>query len=187
MKTTRRLWVKDIRRILLDESGVSLEDLIGPNRADRLVNARFVFARLVCEFLPQITRTRIAKDWLKRDHTSVRNLLMRPDVYLARPGVPELMARCRHRIEFLCAQEAQRAPLTPVVAAPPPEAPPKPKPRPAAPYEPSRGALYAPVTPAGLWRDEDPLVMQCRRNEQRMRKAFLAAHPELVSGIDENN
>lgn len=183
--TRRRLWVADIRRIVAKETGVSVEALTGPRRGNRYVNARFVFAVLTLEFLPHITRKQIANQFLKRDHSCVYNMLDRAEVFLARTEVSDALALCRDRIELFCAQEPHRAPLAPILGLTPISAPPKPKPRPAASYEPSRAALYSPTDCSGRWREEDSLVLQCRQNEERMRRALLAAHPELRAFLTE--
>lgn len=183
--TRRRLWVADIRRIVAKETGVSVEALTGPRRGNRYVNARFVFAVLTLEFLPHITRKQIANQFLKRDHSCVYNMLDRAEVFLARTEVSDALALCRDKIELFCAQEPQRAPLTPILGLTPISPPPKPKPRTAASYEAPRACLYSPMTSAGAWREEEPLDLQCRQNEERMRRAMRAAHPELGAFLPE--
>ncbi len=183
--TRRRLWVADIRRIVAKETGVSVEALTGPHRGNRYVNARFVFAVLTLEFLPHVTRKQIANQFLKRDHSCVYNMLDRAEVFLARPGVSEILATCRDKVEFLCAQEAQSAPLTAIFDRSATQPSKKPKPRPAASYEAPRACLYSPMTSAGAWREEEPLDLQCRQNEERMRRAMRAAHPELGAFLPE--
>lgn len=177
--TRRRLWVADIRRIVAKETGVSVEALTGPHRGNRYVNARFVFAVLTLEFLPHVTRKQIANQFLKRDHSCVYNMLDRAEVFLARTEVSDALALCRDKIELFCAQEPQSTSLTPILGLTPISAPPKPKRRPVASYEAPRAALYSPTDCSGRWREEEPLDLQCRRNEERMRRALLAAHPEL--------
>lgn len=183
----RRLWAADIHRIVAKEFGISVEAITGTCRGNRYVNARFVFMVLTREFLPHITLMRIATQFLKRDHSCVYNMLDRAEVFMARPGVSEILATCRDKVEFLCAQEAQSAPLTAIFDRSATQPSKKPKPRPAASYEVPSAALYEPQDCFGRWRVEKPLGLQCRQNEDRMRRALLAAHPELCAYVTEEN